>query len=215
MTALKVLGIVLLLLLALSLVRVGAIVEYGAQGLSVRLRAGPLRFRVFPVKPRKKKEKKAAKPKKKKSEKPQAEPAEPAGAGGSMALVKRFLPVVAQAAGALKRKIRIDRLYLDVTAAAPDPAAAALAFGGCNALVGMIWPLLEHNFTVKDRRIRTAVDFQRTSPAVYVWASVSLRVGQAVHFSVGLLIRLLRIFMDEKARRKAASGAKEKQKEAV
>lgn len=204
MRALMILGVVLAVLLGLSLVRIGAIAEYGAQGLSVRLRLGPVRIRVFPFPPPKAEKKKKRPPKASKA--PQEPPPEQSRAGGALALVKELLPVAADAAGALKRKICIDRIALDFTAAAADPAAAAMAFGGGNALIGMIWPVLEHNFTVKERRIRTAVAFGQTSPTVYVWASLSMTIGQAVAFAAGLCVRVLRILMAHRARNKAARG---------
>ena len=57
-------------------------------------------------------------------------------------------------------RVRVDRLHLDVTAGGEDPGDTALFYGRLNAFLSMTVPLLEHHFEVKDRRIRTAVDFQ-------------------------------------------------------
>ena len=192
MTVWVVLGAIAAALVLLSLVRVGGTVEYSRSGVLIRLRAGPLRIRVYP--PRPKKADGQEKPKRvKKKPKPEEEQPEPK-PGGQLGPLKAVLPVVADAAGQLRRKVRVDRLLLDVTAAASDPAAAALAFGGVNAAIGMIWPLLENNFNIGDRRIRTRVDFNLTEPEIYLYGSFSLRLGQAAALALRLGIRFLKLW---------------------
>lgn len=192
MTVWVVLGAIAAALVLLSLVRVGGTVEYSRSGVLVRLRAGPLRIRVYP--PRPKKADGQEKPKRvKKKPKPEEEQPEPK-PGGQLGPLKAILPLVADAAGQLRRKVRVDRLLLDVTAAASDPAAAALAFGGVNAAIGMIWPLLENNFNIGDRRIRTRVDFNLTEPEIYLYGSFSLRLGQAAALALRLGIRFLKLW---------------------
>ncbi len=189
MRAFTVLLILLLILFLISLIRVGGVVEYSTQGLLVRVRAGRLRFTVFPMK---KREKKPKAPKKKK-EKPMPPPSEPRKAGGTLELVKEFLPLVAEAAGRFKRKIRVDQLDVELTVAGPNPAMAAMAFGGANAVLGMMIPLLENNFKIKERSIRTAVDFDRDSPVIYLKAALSLTIGQGMMLALRLGIKALGI----------------------
>lgn len=180
MRALKILLAVVLLLFLLSLVRVGGEAEYSAQGALVKVRVGAFRLQVYPL--RRPKGEKKVKKKRKKPEKTAEEPKSMPGA--PLELVRQFLPLVGEAAGALKRRIRIDRLFLDVAAGGRDAAAAALAFGRINGAVGMIWPVFEQNFDVRDRRIRTAVDFQSDRLTVFLSAAFSARVGQLVSFAV-------------------------------
>ena len=193
MKALVIIGCILLAVWLLSRVRVGGAVEYSSGGLTVRARLGPFSLRVLPMR-----EKKPPKKEKKKPDQPQ-EPPEPK-RGGDFALVREILPLAAEAAGRFKQKIRVDRIYLDFTAGASDPARAAMAFGYANAAVGMIWPLLEHNFNIRDRRIRTAVDFQLASPILYLYAVCSLTVGQAVVLGVTLFLKFLKIYSQHKAK---------------
>lgn len=49
----------------------------------------------------------------------------------------------------------------------------------------MIWPLVEQNFNVKERRLRTRVDFDAERPSVYLYAAATLTAGQAL--ALGLL----------------------------
>ena len=90
-----------------------------------------------------------------------------------------LLPVVAEAAGALKRKIRIDDLTLSVVwGGGEDPAAAAINYGRAHAAVGMIWPVIDHNFRVKRSSFHVDVDYQAYEPKVCLEAAATLTVGQ-------------------------------------
>ena len=84
---------------------------------------------------------------------------------------------------------------------------AAMAFGGANAALGMMLPLLENHFNVRQRSIRTAVDFEGSRPVIYLKAAFSLTIGQGVVLAVRLGFQALRILSQYK------SG--QKQKEAV
>lgn len=181
MKVLLVLALIAAVLVLISLIRIGIQVIYVPSGLTLRLKLGPVRMTLLPHK-----EKKQSKKKKKEPQNAAAEE----GKRDMLGQIRRGLPLIAEAAGRLKRKVRLDRIYLDVTAAASDPASAALAFGGVNAAVGMIWPLVEQNFNVRDRRIRTRVDFEAARPAVSLDAAATLTIGQAAVLAIWLAPRL-------------------------
>ncbi len=201
MTWLLILAGVILLFLLLGMLRLGAQVEYSAQGLFAKLRVGALRFQLYPGK-RKKKE-----PKENQDEQPPAEAA-PKAAGGKLEPVRRYLPLIGEAAGELKRKICIDCLKIDLTVSGSDPSAAAMAFGFSNAALGMIWPVFEQNFQVKEHRLRTGVDFDAQAPVIYVFAAASLRLGQLVSFAIRFGWKFLKIYL-------AARKSDKTQKEAI
>lgn len=201
-----ILGVILLALAALSMVRLWGRVRYSQEGLALWLGLGLIRYQILPRRPKRAKQKK--KQRERQQEKP--EKAETRRTGGPTAPVRKIIPLVGEAASRIRGRIRIDQLSLEVTAAAADPARAALAFGGANALIGMILPVLEHNFTVKDREIRTAVDFQKSEPTIYLSARLSMTVGQAVVFALWMLSRLARIMEPGRKGNKSES-----QKEAV
>lgn len=180
MKVLLVLALIAVVLVLISLIRIGIQVIYVPSGLTFRLKLGPVRMTLLP-----RKEKKQSKKKKE----PKTAAAEE-GKRDVLGQIRRGLPLIAEAAGRLKRKVRLDRIYLDVTAAASDPASAALAFGGVNAAVGMIWPLVEQNFNVRDRRIRTRVDFEATRPTASLDVAATLTIGQAVVLAIWLAPRL-------------------------
>ena len=108
---------------------------------------------------------------------------------------------------------------MDLTMAAPDPALAAMSFGGANAVLGTLWPLVEQNFEVKDWRLRTAVDFEAQAPAVWLQAAATLTIGQAVSLGIHLAFRALGILRAHRAAARAGQrvrpAAQNSQKEAV
>ncbi len=201
MTALRVLLVILLILFLVGLIRVGGSVEYSADGLLARLRVGCFWFQIFPL--RKKPEKEENKREKKSKKKPKKEPETgktdqetKEKKGGVFELVKMALPLVGEAAGALKRRIRIDKLFLDFTAGGRrDAAGAALAFGYSNAAVSAVLPVFQQNFDLKEYRVRTRVDFSAPAPVIYLHAAISARIGQLVTFAVILGFKALRVYL--------------------
>lgn len=192
MTFLKVLLIILLVLWLISLIRIGGRVSYGAEGLFVTALAGPFRIQILPIKPKKKKkpDKKRKKEKPPAEEKHKKEPEE--GRPGTLARLMKLLPVVGEACGALKRKVRIDDLELELVWGGTDPAAVALGYGQANAVLGILWPIFDHNFKVKRHSFQIGLDYERREPAVEVRAAVTLTVGQmfalGTHYGAKALI---------------------------
>lgn len=183
---LVVLLIVAAVIALLTRLRVGGVVRYGG-GLTVRARIGRITFRVYP--PLEKKEKRVKKEPKQKPASPKKEGEEK----GGLEQLRQYLPLLAKAGGRLASRIRIDRLNASlILAGEEDPAAAAVFYGGANAVLGMLLALLEQNFQVKDRRVHTEVDFQRKETSVELEASVSLRIGQLAGLAVYLLGELSR-----------------------
>lgn len=209
MTFLKVLLVVLAVLWLLSLIRLGGRVRYGAEGLFVWVLAGPLKLQVLPPKP---KEKKPKKEKKKKeppavAEQHKKEPKE--GQPGALSRLMQLLPVAGQACGALKRKIRIDDLDLQLIWGGSDPAAIALGYGQANAALGMIWPILDNNFKVKRHSFQVGLDYGRAQPGVELTAALTLTVGQivalGVHYGVKALITWIRSGKPTRTKQEAMS----------
>lgn len=206
MIVLLVLGIVVLALVLLSLIRVGVRAEYAQKTFTLRLLAGPVKITLFPRKSKQLQKPRLAKKKKKKQEK------QPKTAGEIFDLVKQLLPVVTDAAGQLRRKIRIDQFDLDVTVASADPAKTAVNYGRLNGAIGMFWPLVEQNFKVKAWHIRTNMDFTTAHPTVYLRAAATLTIGQILALGVRVASKVLPILTRPKSGRKSRQ---ETQKEAV
>lgn len=201
MTFLKVLAIILAVLWLVSLIRMGGGVRYGAEGLFVCLLLGPVKLQLFPAGKEdggewQPKAKKAKRNKKKPSAAEQHKKGPKEGQPGTLSRLMKLLPVVGQACGALKRKIRIDDLDLELIWGGSDPAAIALGYGQANAALGMIWPIFANNFKVKRHRFEIGMDYGRTQPAVELQAAVTFTVGQivtlGVHYGVKALFTWIR-----------------------
>ena len=177
MTFLKVLLVLLAVFWLISLIRIGGRVSYGEAGLSASALVGPFKIRLLPGRPKKKKPEKPKKEVPPAAEKHKKEPKE--GKPGTLSPRMQLLPVVGQACGALKRKIRIDDLELELIWGGTDPAAVALGYGRANAALGMLWPILDHNFKVKRHAFQVSLDYGRGEPGVELRAAVTLTVGQA------------------------------------
>ncbi len=173
MTFWKVLLIVLAVLWLLSRIRVGGQISYGQAGLHVTAVVGLFKLQILPAKPKKEKKKKEKPAVAEKHNQTLIE-AKP----GTLSRLMKLLPIVGQACGALKRKIRIDNLELELIWGGSDPAAIALGYGQANAALGMLWPILDHNFKVKRHSFQIELDYNRREPAVEAQAAVTLTVGQ-------------------------------------
>ena len=195
MTAMKVFLLLLLVMFLIGRVRLGGMVEYSAQGLLVQLRLGAVWYQIYPGKKKEKRKKSPQKQKKKKNEPSKKKIKDPEHkAGSSLSQGKRYLPLVGEAAGGLKKRISIDRLLLDLVVASENAAGTAMTYGYANAVLGMLWSVFEENFRVKEHRLRTVVDFMATNSTVYLNAAFSIRIGQLVSFALRMLWCFFRLY---------------------
>ena len=180
MTALIIIGILAVLIAALLLTRVGVTAIYAEDGAEVYAHLGVFRLRLYPPKEKSPEEQaKAAARKKIKKEKKQKKekPEESEKKGGKVKEIRELLPIIFDALGRLRRKLTINTLTLHFLAAGEDPFKTAMSFGAASAGVGMLLPLLENAFHIKDRDIRTAVSFTEPESCVYVQAKLTMAIG--------------------------------------
>ena len=177
MTVWIVLGSILAFILLISLLRVGVSAEYSADGVIAKVHIGPVSITLYPQE--KKKEKKKKPKEKKKEPKP-----------GLFEDLKSQLPAIKKALSRLKRKLLIKELTIYYLAAGPDPAAAALTFGGVYAGYGIITAILENNFRIKKRDLRANVDFEAQEPYIYIKARLSLAIWEAVYAAFNLVMSM-------------------------
>lgn len=180
--------VLLLLILAACVLRLGVLACYDENGPWVKVKVGPKYVQVYPIvkdpdkeaKKQKKKEAKAAKKAAKEAKKAQKPPKPKVKRpiGGLLDLVVDILPVVQKAAGALKHTLRIDDLTLDVTWAQEDPADTGIRYGYAWAAAEALLSFLEANFIIKNRQVAVYVDFLEEKPRVYIRAGLSLTLAQ-------------------------------------
>lgn len=100
------------------------------------------------------------------------------------------------------KRIPINTLYLDITIGGEDPAAAAILFGVTQTGLGIMWPVLEQNFTMKEHRIRTRLDFTLEETALeYAYVSLPVPLLKALLTVARTLIWVVRERGKEKTAR--------------
>lgn len=199
--------IVLLVLFLLGRIRIGAQVEYCEQGLFVRIRVGAVLIPVFPLKAKKEKKKK---PKPVKMAE-QAAPEPKGKKGGLLKLAVKFIPLVLDTVKKFRRRLRVDRLDMNLVVSAPDPADAAMRYGQANALMGCLWQPITQAFHVKDGHARVAVDFDAQTPTIYILVSLSLTIAQTLGLALVFGAKALGILI----RTRTGRGTRAHQREAV
>lgn len=177
-------AIVLVLLLLICFLRTGATAEYTDAGFALDVYLGPIRFSLLPY--RQKKERRKTK-KTKKEKKVQGKKM----IAGRLSILRKELPSINRTLEKLKRKLVINELTIHYIAAGTDPAEAALYFGAASIGYGLILPLIENNFKIKEIDLRASVDFQAMEPYIYVRAKLSLAFWELVYIAFGLVKYLM------------------------
>lgn len=194
MSPLQSAGLVLLVLLAVGLVRIGAQVEYSERGLAVWIRAGALRIPVFPAKRKQSKEKKQEPVKKTKTD--------AAKKGGRLRLALDFIPVILDTVRRFFRNLRVDQLEINLVVCAPDPGDAAMRYGEANALLGSIWQPMLQTLRIKQAHAHVDVDFDATQSVLYIFSSLSLTIAQALALVLVFGGKALQILVQNKNTRR-------------
>ena len=190
--------IIISVLTALALTRVGVSAEYTSGGeIRVAAKFGLLKIKVLPARekkrPKKERKKKEKKPKEEKEEEPQEEKKRAIN-------VKALFLAGIEALGRLRRKLTINELTIHYMAAGDDPAKAAINFGRASIGLGAIAPIFENNFKIKKRDFRTAVDFDATEMYVYIKAKLTLAIWEIIYIAWAVIPV---IFKTYKSNRKA------------
>ena len=199
---------VVVLLAALPL---GVRIRYDADGLLVKIIAGPLKFKVFPLPKKGKEEKKPKKTSEKKSQdslpkqpQPPQKPKEKKTGGSLM----DFLPLVKTAIdflGDFRRKLRLNNLELELILAADDPCDLAVNYGRAWAAVGNLMPQLESWFVIKKRNVEVECDFTASQTLVIAHLDLTITLGRLLAAVCKFAIRALTEYMKLKKKRKGGA----------
>lgn len=198
-------GVIVLILFLLTLIRVGAEVTYGAEGLRIRARAGRIWLTLIPRKPKppKKKEKKE-KPKPKEEEPKEEQPQQQRRRGGLPIPLTELIGMGVDAAGQTLSRLQIDTLAVEyLIGGKSDPAAAAMAYGGVYAGGGVVMPLLENTFyRIRHRDIQAWVDFDTDKSLIWVQFALSIRIGQILSIGIRLAVKFLSAYLRQRKEKK-------------
>ena len=202
-------GWLIFVLLLLAVLPLGVWIRYDEAGPLVRIVAGPLKIKGFPVR---KKAKKAAAPKQEKASlsestpNPKEQQSTKKANGGSLT---DFLPLVKVALdllGDFRRKLRVDELYLRLILASSDPCDLAVNYGRTWAAVGNLIPQLERCFVIKKRDIAVECDFTADKTLAYFQMKITITFGRLLSLLAIYGFRGLKEFLKLKKKRKGGAA---------
>lgn len=198
MTALKVIGVILLIVFLIGLIRVGAAVRFGEE-LGLRLLIGPFRITLLPAK-----EKKAAQNgEKKKKKAAETGKTEQSGKKKSRSLPKltrdEWRDLITTALSALKEtarrtcgRLRIDPLEILIVFGGEDPADIAQSYGYASAAMWSVMPQLEDLFHIPDPSLHLRMDYSAKETRAEGSVGLSLCVWDMLIIAFALMRPMLK-----------------------
>ena len=183
--------IALAVVLLIGFVPIGVSTRYDGDGPLVKLIAGPFRATVVPGK---NKGKKPAKEKKENLQKTAG--SGQSTKGGSITDFRPLVDVVLDFLGDFGRKLRVNRLELNVILAGEDPCDLAINYGRANAALGGLISQLERFFVIKKRNTQIQCDFMAEKTLVLARLDLTITIGRLFHLGFRHGIRGLRELMN-------------------
>ncbi len=194
------------ILILLAILPLGVSVRYHAEGLALKIIAGPFRIRILPAKKKEPKKEKPKKQKKEKMTKPQKKDGEkPKEKGGS---VLDFLPLVRVALDMLnsfRRKLRVNFLEMKLILAADDPCDLAVNYGRAWAALGNLMPQVERFLVIKRRDLEVECDFEASETVIIARLDLTITLGRILGIAVWYGARALKELMKIQKRRKGGA----------
>ena len=207
-------GVFLAVLAALALLgrtRLGILAEYTAQRQELWLRIGGGKWRLYPPKRKRERPGKRERTPRPSGKRGKGEERAPIlSPRGMFELARRLLPVALEGADNLRRCLQVDLLRLEILAGAEDPADAAAWYGRIYGLLGAVWQPLVQALRIQDGRVHVALDFHRTSPALYGRLALSLTAAQLLRLGLQYGPRCLNLFLDVRKQDRRVSAQKRK-----
>lgn len=207
MLAIAIIFAVILLILCIP---VGADAAFDGKTFSLKLVIGPLRLGVLPAKAKKEKKPKPPKEKKKKQTsetgaEPKAKPKLKLKLDDILALARIGLAAL----GRFRRSLSLDVLTLHITAGAPDPYDAVMQYNYLNTGLGVLWPLLNRAFKIRERDVRTALDIGADGIAAEGRVKATLQIWEIFHIANCALYALAKWYLARRRAEKAAAAETE------
>ena len=200
------------ILVLLAILPLGVSVNYDSDGPLVKIIAGPLRIKVFPLPKKQKKEKKkpetqpapeaakkaaeeAALPKPPQPPKPEKEKKPKEEKGGSLLDFIPFVKLGLNFLGDFRRKLRLNNLELKLVLASSDPCDLAVNYGKTWAAVGNLLPALEKWFVIKKRDMEVECDFTAEKTLIFARMELTITFGRLLKVGVYHGFRILCKFL--------------------
>ena len=199
-------GILLAVCFGLALlgqIRLGIRGEYTRQGAGVWLRVGRFQRKIYPRNPKEsapggtESQGRSAQPQRESTSDPILSP------HGMFQLGKRLFPVLWEGGNAVRHRLQVDVLQLEIIAGGQDPAEAAERYGQIHANLGALWQPVTQGLHVQEGRIHVGVDFDWGKTALYGAVSLSLTARQLLWLGLRYGPKCLNIFLEVRKQEKA------------
>lgn len=190
----------------LAVLPLGVSAQYDSGGAVVRVIAGPVKIKVFPLKKKAKKKPQTQKKKETPAQKPAKAQSGQKKSGGS---IKDFFPVVSlvlEFLGDFRRKLRVDNLELNLVLAGDDPCDLATNYGKAWAALGNLWPRLEETFVIKKRDVQVQCDFEASQTLITARLDVTITLGRLIAAGGWHGIRILKELLTIKNKQKGGAA---------
>ncbi len=188
MLALKIIGIIVLIFLLISLIRVGAVAQWGEE-TKISLAIGPLRVKILPAKEKKEKEKKVEK--KEPTAEKTAEEAPKKKKKITFSQVRELWrigwPALKKTLRRIGRGIRIAPMEISLTVGGEDPAKVAQTYGWISQAVWSVMPQLEEFMDIRKPHVHVGFDFAAPKTTHSGKVGITLRIGTLMALALGLV----------------------------
>lgn len=186
-------GIAAVVIIAIMLFRFGATAEYSDDGLVVLARAGFIKFKLFPKKQKRKSKSKREKRKPREHRKKEEREAKTAVKKPGLSFdLKKLIDEGFKVLNKVRRRLLIKDLTVLYVMAGGDPCKMAVSQGAALTALGLTQATLESFFKVKHYNLHTSVDFIAHEPRVYVYATLTIAVWEAIYIGIAGLMLVLR-----------------------
>lgn len=172
----------------------GVSAVYDRKGGRVWVVIGPVKIPLFPRAFRKKEGTQTPSPSRKNS-KPSPKPeSRQTRSGGSVAQFRPWLDFGRELLGDLRRKLRVNRMELELSLAGDDPCDLAVNYGRANAALTVLVEQLERWFVIRRKHIQVNCDFAGEETVIYARLDLTLSLGRLIGLVVRYGIRGLNVY---------------------
>ena len=205
--ALKIIGIIVLIIFLICQIRVGADIDYTGGNLRISAKFCGLLLQIYPHKASKPKEEKKAEPEKEqkppKEKKPKRDKKKKKEKSGPGLMISgdeilELLKKVLEGLGKFSRGFHVDRFKLHWIIALRDPSDTARLFGFVNASLCSLAPVCAERFPCSDVDVWTDVDFTSAQMKLDFGIAVVLRIGAVFSMLFTILFGALGILIRNK-----------------
>lgn len=197
-----VLAVLAALMLLVGLTRVGVRIVLAEGSVTVDVKAGPIRIRVYPGRERKAPRGKKGQPAEEKPKKAFPKPA----MEDIRDAARTLWPPLKKALDRTRRSLRLDPLRLSLTLGGlAEPADAAALYGELHAGMWAMMPRLEKLVDIPDPGLHIGVDFNAEAAVLEGEVGVTARIGALFRIGLGVGIPALRWFLRYQKKKKTVN----------